>query len=181
MQPHNTYIAHVTTTARVPVFDIGRRRRGWLLSVDGRDVIKADHVSTCHGFGAPYPKPFSAVFVHDARLWLQVGMSRWDVADIIEVRQDYERVRKARYTLTFGDGTRQSVTVRFPVSVVLFRILDPTYDEIESWSEDIMKMLPYTAPDGWRADPTQTIADWSAHVLPMWRTGIRRNGTQSAG
>lgn len=171
----------LVSAERVPVYDIGRHRRAWLLSVEGRDAVRADGLPTCHGFGAPYPKPFSAVFVHAGCLWLQVGKHRWDVANIVDVRQDYERIKKAKYTLAFRDGSRHSVTVKFPASVAAFRILDPTHDEIESWSEDIMKMLPYAAADGWRADPATSVAEWAARVTPMWESGVRLGASEEAG
>lgn len=158
---------------RVPVLDIGRRRRVWLLSVDGRDAVEAAAVPICHGFGAPYPKPFSAVFVNDGRLWLQVGTRRWDVADIVQVGQETGGIRQAKYGLDLRDGSRDTVIIKFPTSVSALRVIDPTHDEIESWSEDIMKMLPYTAADGWRSAGSGTVADWAARVTPAWTGGVR--------
>lgn len=158
---------------RVPVLDLGRHRRVWLLSVDGRDAVKDGAAQVCHGLGTSYPTPFSAVFVNDGRLWLQVGEKRWDVADIVDVLQEADGARRAEYTLTLRDGTRETVTIKFPGSVAAARILDPTHDEIDSWEEDIMKMLPYTAADGWRSEGTGSVADWAARVTPVWTQGIR--------
>lgn len=88
------------------------------------------------------------------------------------MKQEREGIKRARYTVSFNDGSSHSVMIKFPPTVALFRVIDPTHDEIESWSEDIMKMLPYTAADGWRADPTSQVADWAARVLPMWTSGV---------
>jgi hypothetical protein len=170
--PEWPYGAVVSAPERIPVCDLGRYGRAWLLSIDGRDAVPADGQPLCHGFGLPFPKPFSAAFVYAGRVWLQVGKQRWDVARIRAVKQEREGIKRARYTVSFNDGSSHSVMIKFPPTVALFRVIDPTHDEIESWSEDIMKMLPYTAADGWRADPTSQVADWAARVLPMWTSGV---------
>lgn len=95
-----------------------------------------------------------------------------NVDTIRDVRQVKETRGKAVYELVLADGGRERVEIRFPASVRAIRMIDPTHDEIDSWSEDIMKVLPYTASDGWRADPREDIASWKARVLPLWRSGI---------
>jgi hypothetical protein len=162
---------------RVPVLDQSRHGRIWLLSVDGRDAVLAQTPMICRGFGMPYPKPFSAVFLHDDRIWLQVGAERWDVLRIQRVQQTQETARIARYDIHMVDGSVSSVEIRFPLDVVAHRHLDPTHDEIDSWSEDIMKALPYTAADGWTADPQTDVAAWVARVRPLWRSGLPPRGT----
>jgi len=156
----------------VPVSDMSRYGRVWLVSMpDGKAVVGNDSV-TCHGVGLPYPRPISAVFVHHDRVWLQVGLRRWDVDTISDVRQISETSGKAIYELVLSAGEREFVEIRFPPSVRTMRTIDPTHDEIDSWSEDIMKVLPYTASDGWKADPREDITSWKARVLPLWRSGI---------
>lgn len=156
---------------RVPVLDIGRHQRVWLLSVEDGDAVAGVGVRICHGFGASYPEPFSAVFVHDDRLWLQIGVRRWDVADISDVRQAKDGVRQAEYVLGLSCGARDTVRIPFPPMVSAFRIADPAHDELDSLSEDIMKLLPYTAVDGWRSS-ADTVAGWAARVKSMWAGGI---------
>ena len=160
----------------MPVLDLGKHRRVWLLSIPGRDAVVSPEERVCHGFGLPYPKPFSAAFAYDNRLWLQVGKERWSVSDIRSVRQTKETARSASYQLEFQSGATIDVMVRFPSAVVAMRILDPTHDEIDSWSEDIIKLLPYTAADGWQADPDQNVTSWASRVLSHWTAGIRSHG-----
>lgn len=164
--------------ARVPVLDLSRHRRVWLLSVAGRDAIPATDEPLCHGIGLPYPRPFSAAFVHEGELWLQVGRRRWDVRTIREVRQVKETARLAEYAIAMNDGSLEHVTIRFPGTVAAMRVIDPTHDEIDSWSEDIMKVLPYTAADGWSAGEPD-VAAWAARVTPMWGSGLRSDGTEN--
>lgn len=121
----------------------------------------------------PYPKPFSAAFVHDGRVWLQLGRQRFDAATISRVWQLRETVRLAQYRMDMRDGSATTVTIRFPPAVAVVRAIDPTHDEIDSWSEDVMKLLPYTAADGWTADPNVDIANWVERVRPIWLSGIR--------
>jgi len=169
----------MSDAGRISILDLTRHRRVWLLAVDGRDAIEAEGEPLCHGFGAPYPKPFSAAFVHDERLWLQVGTQRWDVADIQAVDQEKETIRYAKYLIRLTDGSQQRVVIKFPAGVAALRAIDPTHDEIDSWSEDVMKLLPYTAADGWSADGPTDVAAWAARVLPMWSSGLRPSGKQN--
>lgn len=154
------------------MLDIGRHRRAWLLSVDGRRAKKADGSLLCHGYGMPNPRPFSAVFAYGGRLWLQVGKRRWDVEDILSVEQEKDGFKRATYDIRLRDGSHNEVTIKFPLSVAVLRLVDPTRDEIDSWSEDIMKMLPYTAADGWRSSPSEGVAEWAARTLPKWAAGF---------
>src|SRR5258708_11286927 len=43
----------VSGELRVPVKDLGRHGRIWLLSVEGRDAVLAAAEMTCHGSGCP--------------------------------------------------------------------------------------------------------------------------------
>lgn len=156
----------------VPVLDLSQYGQVWLIDVAGREASPGNEESLCRGIGLPYPKPFSAVFLHTERIWLQVGPDRWDAEDIVRVLQTRETVRGASYELHMTDGSINVIEIRLPPSVAAFRLIDPTHDEIESWSEDIMKVLPYTAADGWTADPDENVASWVARVKSLWRTGI---------
>lgn len=160
----------------MPVLDLGKHRRVWLLEIEGRDAIRSKSDVVCHGWGLPFPRPFSAVFLHNERLWLQVGLRRWSVADIASVEQEKEGLFTARYRLVMNDGTAEIVRFRYSASAVAQAILDPTYDEIESWSHDIMKVLPYKATDGWTAG-SEGIEAWMPRVIDIWRKGISPNGT----
>jgi hypothetical protein len=61
-----------------------------------------------------------------------------------------------------------------PVAVVLHRLADPTYDEIDSWSDDIMKSLPYEGADRWRSSG-EDVNSWMRQVLPRWEAGFRHS------
>lgn len=156
----------------VPVSDLSRHGRVWLVPLAEGNPVQSGEKVTCHGVCLPYPPPISAVFVHDDHVWLQIGTRRWDVDTILGVRQIIETPRRSAYELALSDGTKDQVEIRFPGSVRVMRTIDPTRDEIDSWSEDIMKTLPYTAADDWKADPSEDIASWKERVLPLWRSGI---------
>lgn len=79
----------------VPVRDLSHHGRVWLVSVrDGKPVVGCDGVRY-HGVCLPYSRPISAVFVHDDRVWLQVGRRRWDIDAIRDVRQVNDTRSKA--------------------------------------------------------------------------------------
>jgi len=157
---------------QVPVRDLSRHGRVWLVSArDGSAVIGEAGVA-CHGVCLPYPRPISAVYVHNNRVWLRVGRRKWDLDTISYVRQVTDTRSKAIYELVLSDGQHDQVEIRFPMSVRTMRTIDRTHDEIDSWSEDIMKTLPYAAPDGWKAEPSEDVAAWRARILPLWRAGI---------
>jgi hypothetical protein len=158
-------------TERVAVGDLGRYGHVFLVSVEGRDARPAEDIDVCHGWGLAYPPPFTGAFAHDGTLWFQAGTRRWDASRIASVRQTKNQLRGATYRLDFVDGTGESVRVRFPLSVLAHRLIDPTYDEIDSWSDDPMKVLPYTASDGGHAGETD-VGAWVERVLPLWTSGI---------
>jgi hypothetical protein len=161
---------------RIAVRDLGRHGRVWLLAVEGRDAIPSVAAVTCHGWGLPSPKPFSAVFVHEQRAWLQMGPRRWDVSQIASVEQDKEGLLHASYRLLMTDGTVERIRFRYSMAAVRQALLDPTYDEIDSWSHDVMKLLPNTAADGWGAD-LDGIEEWLPRVINLWGKGITPEGT----
>lgn len=160
-------------TERVAVGDLARFGHVWLLSIEGRDVIDGEGGEPCHGFGLSYPEPFTGAFAHAGTVWFQVGEERWDASTIASVTQLKDTLRKATYRLVFVDGSERDVTVKLPASVVAHKVIDVTYDEIESWSDDPIKLLPYTAADGWSAGDTN-VAEWAQRVLPMWTFGVAR-------
>lgn len=153
----------------VPVLDLARYGRVWLLAADGT-ATPAPGVERVHGFGLPWPKPFSAVYADSGGMWLRVGGRVWDVAVIERVRQVKDGPGRAVYALDLTDGTAEPVVISFPLDVRVARLTDPTHDEIESWTEDVMKLLPYTARDGWSSSQ-ETVAEFAARVLPLWREG----------
>jgi hypothetical protein len=134
---------------RIPISDMSAYRRVWLLAADGTDVTPGEAGTTCHGFGLPYPAPFSAVFAHDGRMWLQIAKQRWDLAEATGIQQLEDGFDRSRYRITFRSRPAAEVTVQFPPDVSRIRRIDPTYDEIDSASDDIMKILPYRAVDEW--------------------------------
>lgn len=64
------------------------------------------------------------------------------------------------------------MTLRMPNTVVMQRLVDPTYDEIDSWSDDVMKLFPYLASDGWTATD-EDVPSWARRVLPLWTSGVK--------
>jgi hypothetical protein len=157
--------------AWVPVLDLTRHGRVYSLSHDTGRAVASDAVRV-HGMGLPYPKPFSALYACDDKLWIRVGLRRWDVRDLQEVRQLAESPAEARYEFLLRNGTTDQVSIRFPPGVRLIRTIDVTHDEIDSWSEDIVKALPYVASDGWKSTPSETFEAWMARTLHHWRSGV---------
>lgn len=159
------------SAGRIPISDMSAYRKVWLLAVDGRDVTPGDTGRACHGFGLPHPGPFSAVYAHDGRMWLQVGNQRWDLTGATGIQQLEDSIVRSRYQIAFQDRPAAEITVQFPLEVAHIRKIDPTYDEIDSTSDDIMKILPYRAVDGWTAGDAD-IKAWAGRVYPLWSVGI---------
>jgi hypothetical protein len=157
----------IVSAERIPISDLSAYRKVWLLAADGRDVVPGDAGATCRGFGLPYPEPFSAVFAHAGRMWLQVGLQRWDLSSAVGIQQLSDRIADSSYLITFGDGQAAEITVHFPAEVARVRAADPTYDEIDSTSDDIMKLLPYRAVDGWTAGDGDVQA-WAERIYALW-------------
>lgn len=155
----------------IPVLDLAVRDRIWLLSQRGRSAVTTQQDMPCHGFGLPYPEPFSAVFTNDGRMWLQVGNRRWDVAEIAAVKLIAEDSTAAEYLVDFTGGSSEPVTITFPEDVARWRRLDPVHDEFDAVSEDIMRLLPYRAPDGWIRGE-EGIATWATRMTAFWSAGI---------
>lgn len=124
--------------------------------------------------GMRYSKLFGALYAADGRIWLQAGSRVWDVADVRSVTQQFEGLRTASYELSFQDGGCASVRLGMPAAVVLHRLADPTYDEIDSWSDDIMKSLAYEAADRWRGSGGD-MNSWIRQVLPGWERGFQHS------
>lgn len=123
------------------------------------------------GFGMAYAGGlFAAVYVCDDRVWLAVGTRGWDCADIVAVRQCSEGVRTAEYELSLTSGATHRIRLAMPAAVVAQRLLDPVYDEIDSWSDDVMKLFPYVTVDSWSSGDGD-IAAWRSRVLPLWTRG----------
>jgi hypothetical protein len=158
----------------VRVADLQRWGYAWQGSDAGWIAERIHDADRCYGFGMKYPKTFAALFSASGTVWLQLGRRTWDVADISAVVQTYERLRKAHYDIVLRDGSSIQITIRFPAAVVALRLIDPTYDEIASLSDDIMKILPYTSPED--HEPTEDIATWLSRVGPLWDQGIRHSG-----
>jgi hypothetical protein len=121
-----------------------------------------------------YPRLFSALYAAGGSIWLRAGPRIWDVAEIQTVTQQHERLRTASYELLFQGGERASVQLTMSAAVVAHRLIDPTYDEIDSWADDIMKVLPYVAADGWRSS-VDDVASWVRRVLPIWEAGFEHS------
>jgi hypothetical protein len=121
-----------------------------------------------------YPGLFTALYAAGGSIWLRVGPRIWDVIQIQAVTQQHERIRTACYELLFQDGERASVRLKMPAAVVAHRLIDPSYDEIDSWADDIMKVLPYVAADGWRSS-VDDMTSWVRRVLPTWHEGFEHS------
>lgn len=161
---------HTDGDDRIPLRDLAKSSRVWLLSRDGRDAVPGPAISPTYGFGIRQGRGgFNAVFALDDEVWLQVEARRWRASDIRRVELVDEQLRQARYRLTLHDGAQHEVVVRYPLTQLLNRVLDTTYDEIASWSDDIMKLLPYSNGD-WPPGAAD-VAEWAAEIGPRWSKG----------
>jgi hypothetical protein len=176
-------VTHVTMSFRVAqglatgaprnVVVADQQRWGWA-RVSADSGWKSERLAAgarCHGVAMLYPNLFSALYASDGSIWLRVGPRLWDVAQIRTVIQQQVQLRRASYELLFQDGQRASVQLEMPAAVVGHRLIDPTYDEIDSWSDDIMKSLPCVAADGWRSS-VEDVSSWVRRVLPIWENGF---------
>lgn len=151
------------------VKDLSSHGRVWLVSARDGSAVMGATTSVCHGVCEPYPLAFSAVFVHDDRVWLQVGPRKWDVDAICEVRQVLGDSSGAIYELVLVDGQRDRVEIHYSRTTRRLRSNDPDHDDAVG---DIVRTLPYTATDGWRSMLGEDVASWKARVLPLWQSGI---------
>ncbi|WP_167008805.1 hypothetical protein [Mumia sp. ZJ430] len=58
-----------------------------------------------------------------------------------------------------------------PATVVASRLLDPTYDEIDSLSDDLMTLFPYEAREG-SGSTDADVQDWVSRARPLWQAGV---------
>jgi hypothetical protein len=121
-----------------------------------------------------YPRLFAALYAAGGSVWLRAGARLWDAAQIQTVKQQHERLRTASYELLFQEGQRASVQLEMPAAVAMHRLIDPTYDEIDSLADDFMKALPYVAADGWRSS-ADDVSSWIRRVLPIWEEGFKHS------
>lgn len=156
------------------VANLQRWGRGWVADTHRWEPIRLDSGQLCNGFAMEYGRTFAAVFTCHATVWMHLGERAWDCTDVVRVIQRSESVRTSSYDLVFADGGQEQVTLRMPAEVVAHRLIDPTYDELDSSSDDIMKLLPYVATDGWRADDADVQA-WVRRVQPLWESGIKHS------
>ncbi len=80
-------------------------------------------------------------------------------------------MRSASYDLVFSDGRMERVRLRMPATVVASRLLDPTYDEIDSLSDDLMTLFPYEAREG-SGSTDADVQDWVSRARPLWQAGV---------
>jgi hypothetical protein len=163
----------LSSTLHVGVVVADQQRWGWawIATDSGWQSQQLDPGARCHGVGMLYPRLFSALYAAGGSLWLRAGPRLWDVAQIQTVMQQHERPWTASYELLFRNGQRTSVQLKMPAAVAVQRLIDRTYDEIDSWADDIMKILPYVAADGWRSS-VQDVNSWVRRVLPIWEQGF---------
>lgn len=165
----------VAAAPGVVVADMQRWGFGWRAGHSGWIYERLNEGTVCHGSGMRYPTQLAAVYAFESTVWLQMGDRVWDASTIAGVRQVKATRRSASYQVTFADGATKRVRYRFPASVVAHRLIDPTYDEIDSWSDDIMKLFPYTAADGWQSSE-EDIETWVPRVVQLWSSGFRHSG-----
>ena len=152
---------------------------GWIATEDGwqRTTLKSGDLVS--GFAVAYPRPgLGALYAADGTVWLQAGARGWNCADIVEVRQVTDRADQSAYDVITRNGLRERLTLQMPAQAEWQRRVDPVYDEIDSWSDDIVKILPYTPrrslrrPFDWMGSDGRTVVEWSAGVYDRWRNGV---------
>lgn len=153
---------------------VGNQQRlghAWQATAQGWQPVVLKEGQRCNGFAMAYVRDFAAVYASGGTVWLQVGDRAWDASKIVRVTQDHERADSVAYSVQTVNGERDRITLKMPPAVAEFRVIDPTYDEIASLADDIMKTFPYVASDGWTAGKADVQA-WVGRVLPMWQSGI---------
>lgn len=153
------------------VANLDRWGTAWQASARRWEGVELEPGQTCNGSAMQYPGLFVAVYASTGRVWLQAGPTTWDASNVERVQQLSETLNAASYELQFADGARTTVELKMPPDVCEIRSIDPTYDEIDSLGDDIMKTFPYVATDGWTAGGT--MRGFLANVLPLWASGFR--------
>ena len=160
--------------------DLQRSGFGWIAGQGGwrRTAIGADEL--VHGFAVGYPDPgLGALYAADGTVWLQAGERGWDCADLVEVRQRSDENASASYGLVLRDGAEDRVTLTMSPGAEWQRRVDPVYDELDSWFDDIMKTFPYRPkpsvrrPFDWMGADDRDLADWRAATYETWSAGLR--------
>ena len=156
----------------VRVADQQRWGHAWEAMQTGWEPVDLGDGDRCNGFAMAYLGSFAAIYASDGAVWLQIGERSWNAETILRVEQVNERPTSAMYRLVFVDGRSETVRFRMPADVALQRDIDPTSDEIASETDDLMKVFPYVAQDGWSAAPDTHVPNWVASVRDIWTAGI---------
>lgn len=146
--------------------------RGWRAGPKGWQPVHVVPGELPSGYGINYRSGFASIYVDADELWLQVGRRGWNCAEIESVDQCVDLIAMTTYRLTLRSGRTERVTLKMPRSVILGRLTDPTYDEIDSWGDDLLKTFPYTAVDGWSGGG-ETMGEWRSRIIESWS---RRGG-----
>lgn len=157
--------------------------RGWVAAEDRWQRTTLGSGDLVHGFAVAYPRPgLGALYATDGTVWLQGGAHGWNCADILEVRQVTDRADQSAYDVITRDGGRERLTLQMSAQAEWQRRVDPVYDEIDSWSDDIVKTLPYTPrrslqrPFHWMGSDGRTVVEWSAGIHNRWHNGVDHAG-----
>lgn len=155
------------------VGDLQRWGHGWTADDSGWQRVRLDERQLCNGFAMRYSQVFSAMYASRGTIWFQAGPRAWDAAQILRVVQQFERVRSVAYELHLANDGVERVKLVMPAPVVAERLLDPTYDELDSWADDILKLFPYVASDGRTALTDTDVRAWVHRFLPVWEAGVK--------
>jgi hypothetical protein len=102
-----------------------------------------------------------ALYVSGGTICLQAGARTWDCATVSSVVQVGTGLRWTEYELTFQAGGTARVRVRVPFLTATRRLLDPRYDAVDTWWDDLIQMLPVGGGD-----------------VPAWVQGTHDNWSQ---
>lgn len=164
--------AAATPSAGTRVADQQHWGHGWVAAQNEWRPVRFEAGQRCNGFGMEYRNLFAAAYASNGVVWLQAGSRAWDTSAINRVVQRYDYARTSCYELHLANGESALVKLHMPNPVAMRRLVDPIYDEIASWSDDIMKLFPYLASDGWTASD-EDVQSWARRVLSLWTSGVK--------
>lgn len=137
------------------------RHQAWVLDLQTGSTLPAlfNSDKSC-GFGLNIGDKFVALYTYNAHLYLRVDDKSWQLdGELAKIRICNRSWRQATYEIESG-GVREIIRLRFPWSQRLHTLLSPTYDDIDSQSDDL---LYYAA---------QSLSPfWASAVISRWTNG----------
>ncbi|BBH17674.1 hypothetical protein Back2_19610 [Nocardioides baekrokdamisoli] len=144
--------------------DHSRLGRGWRAHEGRWHPIALEPGQPCHGYATDGGREFLALYVTGGTIWLQSGSRAWDCATIDTVTQISATLRTTGYELRFADGSTERIRVRIPMSVAMRRVTDARFDVVDTWWDDLIRLLPLGSAGH--------VSEWAVEEYARWSAGF---------